>query len=99
MAGRVSTAAQAQQVREEVSRQLAPMFEKARREGLYFLCRYQGMEFSPDELQAEQAQGRLNWGAVNWELRPVAERVKHAEESVAKAQLNLVKIREWAAKQ
>ncbi len=56
-------------VRTTIAEQLAPLFARARAEGLYFHGHYQNMWFSPDELEALQAQGEFRWGAVNWELR------------------------------
>lgn len=53
----------------------APLFERARAEGLWFLARYHQIWFSPDELAAEQASGKFCWGAANWELRDPSERV------------------------
>lgn len=55
--------------REAVIESLAPLFERADRERLWFYFSYQGMWFSPDELRAKHAAGRLYFGAVNWTLR------------------------------
>lgn len=63
---------------------LRPLFEKARREGLWFYCNYQGLWFTPDELAAEQRRGSFIWGAVNWQLRDPKEKLEH-EQRVAKA--------------
>ena len=61
---------------EAVERSLAPMFEKAEKEGLWF-CR-DDMCFSPDELREEQACGRFLGGAVNWTLEKPEKRVEAA---------------------
>lgn len=52
----------------KIQEMLRPMFEEAVREKKWFLCTYQGMEFSPKELRDRQAKGELNWGPVNWRL-------------------------------
>lgn len=45
------------------------MFERARKEGLWFWCNYQDLWFSPDELSKRHKRGEFRWGPVNWELR------------------------------
>lgn len=84
-----------QKIREEVARQLAPLFEQADREGLWFYCNYQDMWFSPDELRARQARGELHWGATNWKLRDPTElyRMKHESLQRAEKELNALALR------
>lgn len=69
---------------------LAPLFERARVEGLWFWCRYQDLWFSPDQLAKEHAAGSFLWGAVNWSLRDPQERLKEAiaraDQAAAEAQ-------------
>lgn len=79
----------------EVAESLKPLFEKARREGLWFYCSYQGLWFSPDELAAAQAEGRFRWGAVNWTLRDPREYLEALESSLrdAEAAVKNVKVR------
>lgn len=64
---------------------LAPLFVRARREGLWFHCAYQDMWFSPDELAAEQAGGHFLWGAVNWTLRPPQDGLVRLERDIENA--------------
>ena len=72
-----------------MEKRLGPMFDRARRDGLYFYSTYQSLWFSPDELEADQAAGRFRWGAVNWELRHPSERTRELEHKVAQAQTEL----------
>lgn len=66
------------------------LFQKARDEGKWFWCVYQGLWFSPDELEAYQNQGKFCWGAVNWKLRDpqthiaaLKRRIEQAEEELS----------------
>lgn len=54
---------------------LQPLFERAKREGLWFYTSYQDLWFAPDELEKQQKAGRFCWGAVNWKLRNPQERL------------------------
>ena len=58
---------------------LAPMFDRAERNGLWFFSPYQQLWFSPAQLKAEHAKGRFIWGPVNWQLRMPHERVEAAQ--------------------
>lgn len=72
--------------KEAILNELQPLFDQAKREGLWFFCNYQSLWFSPGELQREQARGSFVWGAVNWQLRDPAERLlelKSRQESAA----------------
>ena len=62
-------------VRAQICESMAPLFEKAEKEGLWFRSPYQDLWFSPAELKAHQAKGNFCWGPVNWELRDPAERL------------------------
>lgn len=77
---------------------LAPLFERARKEKLAFYCNYQGMWFSPDELEKLQSSGRFIWGACNWQLRDPKERVDEAIQSAQSAKEKSYTIQEWAKK-
>lgn len=73
------------EAREHVLAELAPLFERARAEGLWFHCSYQDLWFTPDDLEAAHANGRFVWGAVNWKLvRPEAYTL-HMRELAAKS--------------
>lgn len=64
------------------------MFDEARKEGLWLYCSYQDLWFSPDELEAAQAEGRFRWGRTNWTLRDPKEKLVgliRAEASAAQA--------------
>jgi len=64
---------------------LAPLFERATREGLWFYSKYQGLWFSPAELEAEQSDGRFIWAATNWNLRDPMERLTELRDDVIRA--------------
>lgn len=72
---------------------LKPLFERARKEGLWFWCSYQGLWFTPDELEAEHRRGSFIWGAVNWSLRDPKELVAEAEVEAANAARRLAEVR------
>lgn len=74
-----------EETRKRILIDLIPLFNQARREGLWFHCAYQDLWFTPDDLEAAQANGRFLWGAVNWKLvRPEAYTL-HMQELAAKA--------------
>ena len=54
---------------------LQPLFEKAKREGLWFYSPSQDLWIAPEELEIEQKRGRLVWGAINWILKNPQERL------------------------
>jgi hypothetical protein len=65
---------------------LAPLFERADREGLMFHCSYQDLWFTPAELRKAHAEGRFLWGAVNWTLRSRQEREEQLQRAVYRAE-------------
>ncbi len=72
---------------DEIKALLAPLFERAEREGLWFFSAYQSLWFSPRELRAEHAKDCFLWGPANWQLRLPSEYIaeglherKNAEE-------------------
>ena len=69
---------------------LSSLIEKARREGLWLWCIYQDLWFSPDELEAENRQGRFRWGETNWKLRDPQENIVALKQRVTSAECNLV---------
>ncbi len=56
---------------------LEPLFERAKREGLWFYhCGLAGtFWFSPEELRTEHRRGKFIWGPVNWTLARPSERL------------------------
>lgn len=80
-------------IEREIRAELAPMFERAEAERLWFWCSYQDIWLSPAELRAEQDQGRLIWGAVNWKLRDPAEMIAERQARVDAAQRELDAVR------
>lgn len=64
---------------------LAAMMERAKQENLWFFTTYQGLWFSPADLEKHWSQGEFHWGAVNWQLRDPQERLaEFAAESADK---------------
>lgn len=68
------------------------LFEKARKDGLWFHCSYQDLWFTPDQLEAEQKAGRFRWGRVNWTLRDPHERLEqaHHRRDAAQSEVNRI---------
>ncbi len=48
---------------------LSSLIGRAHQQGLWLWCSYLDLWFSPEELEAENRQGRFRWGEINWELR------------------------------
>jgi len=78
--------------RERILAELNPLIQQARDEGKWLWCRYQGLWFSPDQLEAEHEEGRFIWGAVNWELRDPQERLEEAKRAARDANERVDKI-------
>lgn len=70
---------------DKIIESLQPLFDKARAEGLWFLCTYEGLWFSPDELEALQKKGQFVWGPVNWRLTTPIVRLKELEREAESA--------------
>jgi hypothetical protein len=60
--------AEQEENRKNILKLLAPLFRQACDEKKWFLCKYQGMIFSPKELKAKHEAGELVWGPSNWQL-------------------------------
>lgn len=69
------------------------MFERARKEGLWFHCNYQDLWFSPDELERRQKGGRFRWGPVNWKLRDPRERASSMLREIRQKEAALAEFR------
>lgn len=70
----------------DMERGLAPLFERARQQGLWFWCHYQDLWFSPEELKAHHRNEKFRWGAENWQLRDPAEHLATLKTRVVSAQ-------------
>ncbi len=68
---------------------MVPMFAEAREKGLIFYTSYQGLYFTPDELEAAQDSGRFLWGPVNWQLRMPSQRIAAAQQRGDEAMADL----------
>jgi len=64
---------------------LDELIGRARQEGKWLWCRYHGLWFSPDQLEAENAAGRFRWGPESWKLRDPKEYLTEAEALVSAA--------------
>ena len=73
---------------------LAPMFEKARAEGLWFRYNYQVLWFSPDELESQHDKGYFQWGSVNWELRNPEEGIEELVRKIVDLEFDMENFRE-----
>lgn len=63
----------------ETIKSLEPLFDKAKKEGLWFFCDYQCLWFTPLELKECLKKGEFVWGAENWSLRNPQEKLKQIE--------------------
>lgn len=79
---------------EQFNEAMRPLFERARREGLWFYTNYQDMWFTPDELAARHANRQLRWGPVNWQLRDPRALTAELERAVVDATAALARHRE-----
>ena len=69
---------------------LSPLIERARQQGLWLWCSYQDLWFSPDELEAENHQGRFRWEDTNWQLRDPQEHITALANRIRVAESSLV---------
>jgi hypothetical protein len=69
----------------EYEKLMQPLFEEARRTGLWFHCSYQDLWFSPDELRSEHAKGSFRWGPSNWTLRDPKEMLVSAKKELERS--------------
>ena len=74
------------------------LIEEARRRGLWLHCTYQDLWFSPDQLEAENKNGKFRWGPVNWRLRDPHEYAEQAERRAQLASQEAARIRALVAK-
>lgn len=65
--------------KEQILKELEPLFIKAEKEGLWFYSPYQQMWFTPKELKKAHNEGRFVWGIPNWELRSPYEKITELE--------------------
>jgi len=56
--------------------EMEALIRQAESEGKWLWCSYQDLWFSPQELRKAQAEGRFQWGPVNWKLRFPAEKLE-----------------------
>ena len=76
-------------IKEEVLRQLEPMFEKAEREGLWLQSESHDMLFSPKELHEMHDENTFLWGALNWELKSPQDELEMLKRRKLNAEINL----------
>ena len=81
--------------KEEILKSLEPLFEKAKKEKLFFFCYYQNLWFTPKELRQHHKEGTFIWEKANWELRNPKEETIRLKRLI----LNLeMKLKEWESK-
>lgn len=77
--------------------------EAARATKMWLHSRYHDLWFTPDELEAENADGKFRWGDEWWTLRSPAEFLDAALARVRSTQAALFaawdKVREWEKSQ
>ena len=56
--------------------EMKKMIAEAKRHKLWLFASYQSLWFSPEQLESAQANGRFQWGPVNWKLRDPQERLE-----------------------
>lgn len=79
-----------ERITREVIMSMAPLFKAAKDGGKWFRSHYQGIIFTPEELEDAQAHGRYLWGAKNWELISPHDEKKRLASKVKNAKLELV---------
>jgi len=73
---------------------LQALIAKAKREGKWLRCGYQGLWFSPKELTEANEKGRFLWGVVNWELCDPMDKIKGLEKNKARIDIEIAEMRE-----
>lgn len=72
---------------------LEPLFKEAAEDGLWFY--YQGiaglMIFSPKELKAKHAEGKMIWGPSNWRLVDPSKDLRNLKQSAIRAKKEVKK--------
>lgn len=69
-----------------ISKEMQQMVDTAKNKGLWIHCEYQDLWFEPKDLEECWKSGLFCWGATNWSLRPVTERVIQLERKVRQAE-------------
>lgn len=65
--------------KEQILKELEPLFAKAEKEGLWFYSSYQQMWFTLKELRKSHNEGRFVWGVSNWQLRSPYEKLEELQ--------------------
>jgi hypothetical protein len=78
--------------KEEILKELDPLFEKAEKENLYFYSNYQCIWMSPKKLRQYHKEGSFIWGPVNWQLKDPKVRTEELKERIVSAKKQL---KEW----
>lgn len=71
---------------ERIHEILRPLLQQARDEGKWLRSDYQGLWFSPDELEAHHKNGMFLWGPINWILCDPEIQIANLERRVEEAQ-------------
>lgn len=75
--------------KEEILKDLQPMFIEARKSKFWFKSTYQDLWFSPDELEEKHKNDKFIWGKVNWKLADPMELINRKEAEIKNLQLSL----------
>lgn len=65
--------------------ELKPLFIEARKNKLWFYCKYLNIWFSPDEAEKKHKEGKFIFSAVNWELRDPMKELNNLKVNINKA--------------
>jgi hypothetical protein len=69
----------------DILESLEPLFCDARSKGLIFRSKYQGLLFTPDELEEEHRAGKFIWGPANWDLVDPQDIIDSKVDNIVKA--------------
>lgn len=84
--------------KEEIIKDLKPLYNEAEEKNLWFYSNYQDMWISPNELRQKQSEDRFLWGAVNWELRDPHEKVEDMEDHIKYLRKSIVDFKDRISK-
>ena len=62
--------------KEQILKELEPLFEKAEKEGLWFYYNNYDLWFTPEKLKENHKNDKFVWGTNNWELKNPTEKIK-----------------------
>lgn len=70
-------------VKEKIMKELAPLFESAQKNKLFFFNSYRNIIMSPKQLRKKQSTGNCLWGKDNWSLIDPKKYITELKEKVS----------------